>query len=101
MTEKVPMMDIGNERMGSTVADRFRKKRKTTMITRHKVRTRVNLTSLTDSRIDSERSYKMLSSAEAGICSLNSGSKRRTASATATVLVPGCLETARTTDRFA
>src|SRR4030043_1057425 len=56
MTENVPMIDMGSAKLGIMVADKFRKKRKITRTTKHMVRNRVNLTSLTESRIDRERS---------------------------------------------
>ena len=58
---KVPMIESGSARLGMTVADRLRRKRKITRITRAIVSTRVNLTSATDARIDSVRSKRMLS----------------------------------------
>ena len=42
ITENVPIKDIGNARLGMTVAERFRKKRKMTMTTRKSVRYSVN-----------------------------------------------------------
>ena len=56
MTAKVPMMDMGSARQGITVAETFRRKRKITMITSATVSTRVNFTSLTDSRMACDRS---------------------------------------------
>ncbi len=56
MTTKVPTSDIGRARLGMIVADRFRRKRKMTRTTRQRVRSSVNLTSFTESSIDSERS---------------------------------------------
>ena len=53
---KVPTMEKGSARLGIMVADRLRRKRKMTSTTRHSARKRVNLTSLTDSRMDTERS---------------------------------------------
>ena len=58
MTAKVPMMDIGSARLGMMVAERLRRKRKMTRTTRHRASSRVNLTSLTESRIDTERSIE-------------------------------------------
>jgi hypothetical protein len=52
----VPTIDAGSARLGMIVADRFRRNRKITRTTRQTVRTRVNFTSPTDSRIDCERS---------------------------------------------
>src|SRR5206468_2881008 len=99
MTEKVPTIDIGRARLGMTVAETLRRNRKMTSTTRHKVSTSVNLTSLTESRIDSERSYRICIDTDAGICDLNVGSNAWTAPETSTVFVPGCRCTARTIER--
>ena len=56
MAAKVPTTDMGSARLGMTVAGMLRRKRKMTMTTRHTVSTRVNFTSATDSRMDTERS---------------------------------------------
>ena len=56
IAEKVPMMDIGNARDGMMVADTFRRKTKITMTTRAMVSIKVNFTSLTDARMETERS---------------------------------------------
>ena len=56
MTANVAMMESGRARLGMTVAERLRRNRKITSTTRQSVRTSVNRTSLTDARIDSERS---------------------------------------------
>ncbi len=50
------MIDIGRAREGMMVARKLCRKRKITSTTRKTVRTRVNLTSLTDSLMDSELS---------------------------------------------
>src|SRR4030042_2245636 len=67
ITEKVPMIDMGRAKLGIMVADKFRKKRKITRTTKHMVRNRVNLTSLTESRIERERSYRIFRFTEPGI----------------------------------
>ena len=59
MTAKVPTMENGSARLGMMVADRFRRNRKITMTTSPSVRTMVNSTSRYDSRMVSERSYRM------------------------------------------
>ena len=56
MTANVAMIERGSARLGMIVAERLRRKRKITSTTRQSVRTSVNRTSLTDARIDSERS---------------------------------------------
>ena len=56
ITEKVEMTDMGRARLGMMVAGRLRRNRKMTSTTRKTVSTRVNFTSATDSRMDSERS---------------------------------------------
>ncbi len=56
MTAKVETTDMGRARLGMTVAGRLRRNRKMTSTTRNTVRIRVNFTSATDSRMDSERS---------------------------------------------
>src|SRR4030042_2041625 len=67
ITAKVKMTDAGSARLGMTVAERLRRKRKITITTRKIARRRVIFTSFTDSRIDIERSYRMLRFTEAGI----------------------------------
>ena len=52
MTAKVPTIESGSARLGMTVAERFRRKRKITMTTSASVSSSVNRTSSTDSRID-------------------------------------------------
>ena len=56
MTANVPTIDIGNANDGITVADRLRKNTKITMTTSASASSRLNFTSLTDSRMLSERS---------------------------------------------
>ena len=56
MTAKVPTIDIGSARLGMTVAETLRRNRKITSTTRPRVSSSVNFTSLTESRIDCERS---------------------------------------------
>ena len=89
MIAKVPTIENGSARLGMIVADRLRRNRKMTSTTRTTVRTSVNLTSCTDSRIDTERSLRMSSWIAPGSCAWSSGSSALTASTTSTVLVPG------------
>ena len=56
MTAKVPTIDSGTARLGMMVAETLRRKRKITSTTRAMVRSRVNCTSCTDSRMATERS---------------------------------------------
>src|SRR5258708_37584186 len=67
MTANVPMIDIGRARLGMIVAEMFRRKRKMTRMTRKRVSRRVNLTSLTEARMESARSRWTRRSTEAGI----------------------------------
>ena len=73
-----------------TVAEMFRRNRKITRITSMIVSPSVSLTSCTDSRMVAERSTKISNSTAAGSCARSVGSMAFTASATSTVLVPGC-----------
>jgi len=99
MAAKVPMMERGSARLGMMVADRFRRKRKMTMITRPMVSSRVNLTSATDSLIVSERSKRTLSSTAAGSVSRKEGICFLMLLTTSMVLVPGWRWMARTMAR--
>ncbi len=56
MTAKVPTSENGSARLGISVAERWRRNRKMTITTRNSVRSRVNLTSATERRIENERS---------------------------------------------
>ena len=56
MMANVPTMDMGSAMLGIAVADKFRRNRKITRITRTSARNRVNFTSFTDERIDTDRS---------------------------------------------
>ena len=53
ITQQVPINENGSASDGMIVARTFRRNRKITMITRNNVRSIVNLTSFTDSRIES------------------------------------------------
>ena len=99
MAAKVTTTDMGRARLGMTVADRLRRKRKMTSTTRHTVSTSVNLTSATDALMDSDRSNRMFSFTAAGNCRSNSGSSLLMDSTTSTVLVPGWRCTASTMPR--
>ncbi|MNT84659.1 hypothetical protein D3C72_2247000 [compost metagenome] len=56
ITPKVPTIEIGKAMLGMIVAERLRRNRKITMMTRPMVSTRVNWTSCTLSRMLCERS---------------------------------------------
>ena len=85
----VPMIENGSARLGITVADRLRRNRKITITTRPSVSSMVNCTSLYDSRMVSERSYRTSMFTEAGISERNVGIRFFTALVTSMVLVPG------------
>jgi hypothetical protein len=90
----VPTIDNGSARLGITVAERLRRNRKMTRTTRPSVMSRVSFTSWTESRIPCERSYSVCTRTDVGSCGPRAATVRDTASATATVLVPGCRCTA-------
>jgi len=100
MTAKVPTSDMGSARLGITVAGRFRRNRKMTITTRVTVSISVNFTSATDSRTKVDRSNSRSTFTDGGSCDSSWETSPRTASATATVLVPGCRCTASTTPRM-
>ena len=100
MIAKVNTIETGRARLGITVADRFRRNRKITRTTRPTVSPSVSLTSWTDSRIGAERSTCMYSFTDGGSCSRMLGSISMTASAIATMLLPGCLLTIITMARL-
>ena len=89
MTAKVPTIDIGIASDGIAVAERLRRNRKITITTRARVTTRVNLTSCTESRIDSERSKSTCSDTEPGRLRCRPATAVLTRSVTSTVLAPG------------
>ena len=99
MTAKVPTIDMGRARLGITVAERLRRKTKITRMTRATVRRRVNFTSLTESRMDCDRSKMTSRFTDAGIWALKVGTRALIESTTSTVLVPGCRCTVRMIDR--
>ncbi len=59
ITAKVPTIESGSARLGMRVAETLRRNRKITRITSASVSTIVNCTSSIESRIVSERSYRM------------------------------------------
>src|SRR6185503_20332204 len=100
MTAKVATIDIGSARLGMTVAETLRRKRKITSTTRHRLSHSVNLTSATESRIETERSNRIWTFTAAGIWAWKLGSRRLMASTTSTVLVPGWRWMARAIERL-
>src|SRR5579864_9705057 len=82
-------MDMGNARLGMTVAETFRRNRKITMTTRAMVSMSVNFTSFTELRMETERSYSTLILRAAGACARKVGNRALMESTTSTVLVPG------------
>ena len=99
ITLKVPTTDIGSARLGMTVAETLRRKRKITITTRHSVSINVSFTSRTDARMDSERSHSVRRSTDAGSWGFSCSTSCCTASDTPTVLVPGWRCTASTMPR--
>src|SRR5580765_3069792 len=95
MAPKVAAIDTGRVRLEMIVAVTLRRKTKITPTTSAKVSHSVNLTSLTDSRIDNDRSVRSSRITAGGSCSLTVGNSALTASTTATTLVPGCFRIAR------
>ena len=89
MAANVPIMESGRARLGITVAERLRRKRKITRITRAIVSSRVNFTSETDALIDSERSKRVFNWTDAGSWLRKIGTCFLILSTTSMVLVPG------------
>ena len=83
------MIESGSARLGITVAETFRRKRKITSTTSTKAISIVTFTSFTDSRIDSERSNRTRSLTDGGSSFPRTGRSAFTSSATWTVFVPG------------
>src|SRR3989442_15365215 len=94
------MIENGRARLGMTVADRFLRNRKITITTRHSVTSSVTCTSLTDWWMETERSYSVLTSTDAGSWPESEATVAFTASATCTVFVPGWRWIARTMARL-
>ena len=76
------MIESGSARLGITVAETLRRKRKITITTSTKASSIVNFTSFTDSRIDSERSNRTRSLTDGGISFPRTGRSAFTSSAT-------------------
>jgi len=72
-----------------TVAERLRRKRKITSTTSASVRNSVNFTSVSEARIESERSNRSRRSTDAGKSCPRLAMTVRTRPATSTVLAPG------------
>ena len=56
MIANVPTIDMGNAMLGMAVAERLRRNRKMTRMTSTSARNKVNFTSSTDERMETERS---------------------------------------------
>src|SRR5215510_2129259 len=97
MIANVATMEAGSARLGMMVAETFLRKTKITRTTSPIVSIRVSLTSCTDARMGTDRSAWMYRFTDGGRWSRMLGSISRTASAMATMLLPGCLLTAMTT----
>ena len=97
ITEKVPMMEKGSAMAGIMVAEKFRRKRKMTMMTRARVAAMVNWISWKASRIFLERSPRTPRCTLGGICAWKTGMRRLTLSVTSMVLEPGWRMTERLT----
>jgi hypothetical protein len=89
ITAKVPTSDIGRARLGIAVAVRLRRNRKITITTSEMVSSSVNFTSVTDWSMKVDRSKRTSTLTDAGSWARRLLTSVRTASATATVLVPG------------
>src|ERR1700730_15443924 len=100
ITANVPTIDMGSAMLGIAVADRFRKNRKITRITRTNARNKVNFTSSTDERIETERSYRVSMDTDGGITARKVGRKWGMESTPSTVLVRGCRWMARMLPRL-
>src|SRR5256886_17255172 len=94
------MIENGSARLGMTVAERFLRKRKITITTRQSVTSSVTCTSLTDWWIDTDRSYSVFTSTDAGSCDDSEATVDLTPSATWPGFVPGCRWIARTMARL-
>src|SRR2546421_12831558 len=94
------MIENGSDRLGMIVAERFFRNRKMTSTTRHSVMKSVSCTSFTDCLIETDRSYSVFTSTDAGSCEESDATIDFTASATCTVFVPGWRWIASTTARL-
>ena len=89
MIANVPTNDSGTAMLGMIVALRFLRKRKITMTTNATVRLNSNSTSLTDARIVSVRSVRMVTSTPAGNPPCNTGNSALIRSTTVIMFAPG------------
>ena len=90
MTPKVPTSDNGTAAAGITVADRVRRNRKITMITRATASINSNCTSRTDARMEIVRSVSTVTWTDEGRALCNCGSSFLIRSTTSMTLAPGC-----------
>ncbi len=89
MSAIVPRSEMGSDSAGMIVAVGWRRKRKITSTTRTTVMPSVTFTSWMASRIDFERSLRMESFTDPGICATSPGMAALIASTVATVLASG------------
>ncbi len=100
MTPKVPTSDSGTVIEGMMVAHRWRRKTKITMTTRPMVSSMVNCTSVTESRIDRERSDIRSTWTLCGIEASRRGIMALMRSTISTVLAPGWRKISRSSARL-
>ncbi len=89
MPAKVPITDTGSASAGMIVAVTLRRKMKITSTTSTAVSSRVNCTSFTELRIETERSSRTWSCTDGGSWASKTGMSALTESTTSTVLASG------------
>src|ERR1700678_570778 len=89
MMPKVPIKERGTATLGMMVARTFRRKTKTTRITRAMEITRVISTSFTDARMVVVRSITMVRSIAAGMEAFSDGRASRMWSTVSIIFAPG------------
>src|ERR1700733_12263040 len=92
MTANVPINETGTATLGIRVARTFRRKRKTTKMTRPIDIASVRSTSLTDARMVDVRSNIMVKSIAAGMEAFKKGMDARMRSTVSIILAHGCRE---------
>ena len=97
---QVPISDTGTASEGMMVADAERRNRKMTITTSAAAIPSVRCTSLTEFRMETERSLSTSMLIEAGTWARNAGSRSRIESTTETVLASGWRWIASTTPRL-
>ena len=89
MTPNVPISDRGTATLGIIVAGTLRKNTKITITTSATASSNSNCTSLTDARMVTVRSVKIMTSIDAGMAAVNPGNSCLTRSTTSITLAPG------------